>query len=143
MTNTAYGPNDIRGWTPDDILLGVYAGAELWNSTAYYRGDPSDVLDDHQCMLLNRAADAIAGDENDDKVAPLRSWDTGTLTITLRAAGMLWQSTGGGDPHDVLSSVQRARLDRAAQLAVTADDWSQLAAGAIPWGQPGSDGNEY
>lgn len=120
------GPHDIRGWTPEDILLGVYAGAELWDSTAGH--DPYDVLSDRQHELLNRAADAMPGDddEGDDKIAALRIWHTATLVITLRAAGILWQSTAGADPYDVLSSIQRARLDRAALLVVTADDWNRL-----------------
>jgi hypothetical protein len=122
-----YGPHDIRGWTPEDILLGVYAGAELWDSTAGH--DPDDVLNDRQAVLLNRAADLLFGAGqvySDDKVAPLYTWDTATLVSTLRAAGILWQSTAGADPYDVLSSVQRARLDRAALLVVTADDWNRL-----------------
>jgi hypothetical protein len=133
IMSAQYGPHDIRGWTADDILLGVYAGAELWNSTSV-PNDPADALNDRQRMLLDRAADAMPGedDESDDKVAALRSWHASTLALTLRAAGILWQSTGGADPYDVLSSVQRARLDRAAVLVVTAEDLDRLSEPAGP-----------
>jgi hypothetical protein len=131
MTETGndpeYGPHDIRGWSAQDILLGVFAGAELWNNGGY---DEYEMLTGTQRELLDRAAAAMPDDdESGDKVASLRTWDTATLAVTLRAAGTLWQSTGGADPNDVLSTIQKDRLDRATQLVVTANDFSRLTAG--------------
>lgn len=126
----AYGSHDIRSWTPDDILLGVYAVAELWDSTTGH--DPYDVLNDQQAGLLNQAADALPDDEAGDfdpdrKTDPFRTWPPRSLALTLRAGGILWQSTGRDDPYDVLSTVQKGRLDRAALLAVTPDDLARLS----------------
>jgi hypothetical protein len=36
------------------------------------------------------------------------------LDLLVRSAGVLWDSTGGDDPHDVLSARQREALDLAA-----------------------------
>jgi hypothetical protein len=125
-----FGPHDARGWSPDDLLLGVYTAAELWHSTS--GSDPYDVLSDRQRELLDRAAGVLAEEycnvDPDRKTDPFRAWDTSALLVTLRAGGVLWESTGRDDPNDVLSTVQKGRLDRAALLVVTADDIARYQA---------------
>ena len=138
--NTACLPgteiDSIRNWSARDILLGVATAAELWNNT----GDPDGVLSGGQRELLDRAITALDEDE-DDKTAPFRAWPSLALADVLRAIGILWQSTGGDDPHDVLSSVQRQRLDRAALLVLTAEDRERLIqADARPVSGPVPDG---
>jgi hypothetical protein len=124
-----FSPHDIRSWTPDDILLGVYAAAELWHSTS--GSDPLDVLNDDQRELLDAGADVLAGEyydvDPDRKADPFRAWSPRSLAFTLRAGGILWQSTGRDDPYDVLSTVQEGRLDRAALLVLTKEDAGRLS----------------
>jgi hypothetical protein len=45
-----------------------------------------------------------------------QSLDPDLLPDLIMAAGELWHSTDGADPHDVLSVKQRAALDQAAAL---------------------------
>jgi hypothetical protein len=52
--------------------------------------------------------------------ANLREWDADDLRAAVRAAGVLWQSTGGDDPHDVLTERQRELLDAASTAWRTA-----------------------
>jgi len=123
-----FAPHDLRSWTADDILLGVYAAAELWHSTSGQ--DTYEVLNGSQRDLLDKAAAVLADEyhdvDPDRKTAPFRRWDTTALALTLRAGAILWQSTSGDDPYDVLSTVQKGRLNRAVLLAVTADDLNRM-----------------
>lgn len=52
--------------------------------------------------------------------ADLRNWPAEDLLRLARAAGQLWHSTGGSDPHDVLNDRQRTLFDRAAASYLTA-----------------------
>jgi hypothetical protein len=121
-----FAPHDIRSWTQDDILLAVCTAGELWLNSSE---DPHDVLSDEQLSLLDEAADDYAGEDSGTyrKTDPFLAWSPRALALTLRAAGILWQSTGGADPYDVLSAVQKGRLDRAETLILTADDLARLS----------------
>jgi hypothetical protein len=57
--------------------------------------------------------------------ADLRGWPREDLLVLARAAGMLWYSTGGNDPYDVLSDDQRELLHRAAGSYLTAEQSEQ------------------
>ena len=68
-----------------------------------------------------------------------RSWCAEDLLILARAAGQLWDSTGRGDPGDVLGDRQRQMLDLAAasylvaeQDVLGAGEYLQLAAATGP-----------
>jgi hypothetical protein len=142
----AYGPHDIRSWTADDILLGVYAAGELWHSTN--GDDPTDVLNDQQRELLDKAAGVLSEEDYDvdldRKTDPFRTWSPRSLARTLRAGGILWQSTGQDDPYDVLSTIQKGRLDRAELLVLTADDLARLSDDAPePEPEPMGPGTAY
>jgi hypothetical protein len=66
----------------------------------------------------------------DPDPSDLRSWPMEDLLILARATGQLWDSTGRGDPYDVLSDRQRQLMDLA-------------AAGYLVAEQDGRDAGEY
>jgi hypothetical protein len=65
---------------------------------------------------------------SDPDPANLRTWPAEDLLVLARAAGMLWDSTGRGDPYDVLNDRQRQLMDRAAASYLVAEQGGQDAA---------------
>jgi hypothetical protein len=64
---------------------------------------------DGRPAFTDRPAPAVSG-------GPAGRFPLERLEVLARAAGELWDSTGGADPYDVLSAAQREVLDLAAAL---------------------------
>jgi hypothetical protein len=84
----------------DPDATGADAALSVLNEAVYYSNQALDNLG----ILLAAQVSGLHGYPPED------------LGLLVRSAGELWASTGGQDPHDVLSVRQREALDLAAAL---------------------------
>lgn len=82
--------------------------------------DPGQVEDLFVILNRNDLIEAqslpAAGRETAWDGGPAREYPPDMLDLLIRSAGELWNSTGGQDPHDVLSAREREALDLAAAV---------------------------
>jgi hypothetical protein len=80
--------------------------------------DPGEIQD--VLVILNRndlvEAQSLPAVGRESAWGGGQAYPPDVLDLLISAAGELWDSTGGHDPHDVLSEAQRKALDLAAEL---------------------------
>lgn len=112
----------LGGYPAGDFWNLVSDAGELWNST--WRTPPAlSAVEQEALDLAARVYQGeIAAEMDEDGEVP--DFPVAMLEVVVRAAGLLWQATGGHDPYDVLSGIQRERLNLAAAIYRAGQDGS-------------------
>jgi hypothetical protein len=96
----------------DPGATGIEAALSVLQEARYCSNKALDNL----ALLLDAQGTRLARAGTDPAAGLLGDYPAETLDLLVRSAGELWDSTGGEDPHDVLSAPQREALDLAAVL---------------------------